>query len=122
MIRQKISERIANRFANVYRLELQQKARVTRAHIPILRRSLIRKLLQKFPEYEHEKLLTLFSEIDAAVQNNSRPYTLALKDLYDPLNPDKDTIRIRADISYSDQQEALMQHLRPLLGIYHCLL
>ena len=43
----------------------------------------------KIPEYEHEKMLTLFSHIDASIQNNSRPYTLRLKDLYDPLNPDK---------------------------------
>ena len=34
-------------------------------------------------------MLTLFSHIDASIQNNSRPYTLRLKDLYDPLNPDK---------------------------------
>ena len=60
-----------------------------RSHIPVSRRSLIRKLLLKIPEYEHEKMLTLFSHIDASIQNNSRPYTLRLKDLYDPLNPDK---------------------------------
>jgi len=42
-----------------------------------------------------------------------------IEDLYDPLNPDKDTIRVRADLSYSQQQEALMAHLRPLLGMIH---
>ena len=89
----------------------------------------------KIPEYEHEKMLTLFSHIDASIQNNSRPYTLRLKDLYDPLNPDKgkfeefarnflgthfltrfsDTVKIRNDISVQEQQELLMGHLRPLL-------
>ena len=77
-------------------------------------------------------MLTLFSHIDASIQNNSRPYTLRLKDLYDPLNPDKgnfeecarklivlfvfsDTVKIRNDISVQEQQELLMGHLRPLL-------
>ena len=38
-----------------------------------------------------------------------------LKDLYDPVNPDKDTVKIRQDLSVTSQQEELMKHLRPLL-------
>ena len=71
-----------------------------RSHIPVSRRSLIRKLLLKIPEYEHEKMLTLFSHIDASIQNNSRPYTLRLKDLYDPLNPDKGNFELECSRSF----------------------
>ena len=76
------------------------------------------------------------SHIDSTVQAQSRPYTLLLKDLYDPVNPDKDTVKVRVsasyyfslkiensatlskvrrDLSVSEQEDQLLSHLRPLL-------
>ena len=69
----------------------------------------------KFPEHDHRALLSLFSHIDSTVQAQSRPYTLMMKDLYDPVNPDKDTVKVRQNLSVTRQEELLMGHLRPLL-------
>ena len=39
-----------------------------------------------------------------------------LKDLYDPMNPDKDTITVRHNFNLKEHEEELLNHLRPLLG------
>ena len=42
--------------------------------------------------------------------------SLLLKDLYDPMNPDKDTITVRHNFNLKEHEEELLNHLRPLLG------
>jgi len=98
-----------------HRLELKNVG-VIREHIPISRRTVVRKVLQKFPYFHQNKLLELFGSIDAVIQHNSRPYSLLLKDLYDPMNPDKDTITVRHNFNLKEHEEELLNHLRPLLG------
>jgi len=103
-----------------------------------LRRSLVRSLITKFPEYDQPKILEngwkskklwlriwvfvdfnrmleLFSLIDATIIGKSRAYTLVLKDLYDPLNPDKDTVQTRQNISIEQYKSHFLGHLRPTL-------
>ena len=57
-----LRSRIETRIYNVHRLELSDVG-VVREHIPISRRSLVRMLLQKFPYFEHKKLLGNLFEI-----------------------------------------------------------
>ncbi len=57
----------------------------------------------------------LFSLIDATIIGKSRAYTLVLKDLYDPLNPDKDTVQTRQNISIEQYKSHFLGHLRPTL-------
>ena len=52
---------------------------VLREHIPISRRTVVRKVLQKFPYFHQNKLLELFGAIDAVIQHNSRPYRTRFK-------------------------------------------
>jgi len=108
-------KRLQMRIYNTHRLELSNVG-IVRAHVPISRRSLVRKLLEKFPYFHHKQLLELFSSVDAVIQSQSRPFSLLLKDLYDPLNPDKDTVSIRNNFDLEQQQSELMDHMRPLLG------
>ena len=56
------------------RQRLEGEPGVIREHIPISRRTVVRKVLQKFPYYEQQRLLELFSCIDAVIQAQSRPY------------------------------------------------
>ena len=58
----------------------------------------------------------LFSAIDGVIQSQSRPFSLLLKDLYDPLNPDKDTVSIRSGFNVHQHETELLNHMRPLLG------
>nr|XP_002735106.1 PREDICTED: transmembrane protein 143-like [Saccoglossus kowalevskii] len=66
--------------------------------IPISRRSLMRNLLQEekfFTEDEKKKFEEFAVSLDTAITNHYHSILVELKALFDPINPDKDTIATR---------------------------
>ncbi|ESO98305.1 hypothetical protein LOTGIDRAFT_231385 [Lottia gigantea] len=67
-------------------------------YIPITRRSIIRRLVEKeqfLNDEEKRKFTDLALALDSAIVNKYHGILQELKNLFDPINPDKDTIKTR---------------------------
>ncbi|KAH9503543.1 hypothetical protein Btru_068153 [Bulinus truncatus] len=89
-------------------------------YVPITRQSLLRHLLQEknfFTEYELKTFPSFVLALDSTLINKYQGILQSLKTLFDPINPDKDTLKTREWTRNEklDNEFSLLQHLEDVM-------